>query len=296
VCGSKRGNEEEKMKRKLLWGALSAMLALGAVESPAEWRRPFAAHRVIGNVYYVGTYDLACFLVVTPSGNILINTGLADSAPLIRQSIAGLGFKLEDVRWLLTTQAHYDHVAAMAEMKRLTGARVLASQADAVLLEDGGKSDFHFGPEYGYAPVKVDERIGDGQKLRLGGVELTAYLHAGHTRGSMSYGLTVNEGGKDYRVLIANMGTINPGVKLLGNARYPGIAADYAKTFERQKALACDIFLSSHASQYEMHRKYTPGAAYDPQRFVDPEGYRRAVEGAENAYRRQLAEERDVKR
>lgn len=280
------------MKRKLIWGALAAVLALGAVESPAEWRRPFAAHRVIGNVYYVGTYDLACFLVVTPRGNILINTGLADSATLIRQSIADLGFKLEDVRWLLTTQAHYDHVAAMAEMKRLTGARVLASPADAVLLEDGGKSDFHFGREYGYAPVKVDERIGDGQKLVLGGVELTAYLHAGHTRGSMSYGLTVNEGGKDYRVLIANMGTINPGVKLLGNKRYPGIAEDYARTFERQKALACDIFLSSHASQYEMHRKYTPGAAYDAKRFVDPDGYRRAVEGAENAYRRQLAEER----
>jgi metallo-beta-lactamase class B len=280
------------MKRKLFWAALAAMLAQGAVQSPEEWRRPFAAHRVIGNVYYVGTYDLACFLIVTPQGNILINTGLEDSPPLIRKSITDLGFKLEDVRWLMTTQAHYDHVAAMAEMKRLTGARVLASQADAVLLEDGGKSDFHFGPEYGYAPVKVDERIADGQKLRLGGVELTAYVHGGHTRGSLSYGLTVHEGGKDYRVLIANMGSINPGVKLLHNARYPEIANDYARTFERQKALACDVFLSSHASQYGLHKKYTPGAAYDPGRFVDPAGYRAAVESAENAYRRQLAEER----
>jgi len=280
------------MKRKLFWAALAAMLAQGAVQSPEEWRRPFAAHRVIGNVYYVGTYDLACFLIVTPQGNILINTGLEDSPPLIRKSITDLGFKLEDVRWLMTTQAHYDHVAAMAEMKRLTGARVLASRADAVLLEDGGKSDFHFGPEYGYAPVKVDERIADGQKLRLGGVELTAYVHGGHTRGSLSYGLTVHEGGKDYRVLIANMGSINPGVKLLHNARYPEIANDYARTFERQKALACDVFLSSHASQYGLHKKYTPGAAYDPGRFVDPAGYRAAVESAENSYRRQLAEER----
>ncbi len=280
------------MKRKLMWGALAAMLAQAAVQSPEEWRRPFAAHRVIGNVYYVGTYDLACFLIVTPQGNILINTGLEDSAPLLRKSMADLGFKLEDVRWLMTTQAHYDHVAALAEMKRLTGAKVLASQADAVLLEDGGKSDFHFGPEYGYAPVKVDERIADGQKLRLGGVELTAYVHSGHTRGSLSYGLTVHEGGKDYRVLIANMGSINPGVKLLHNARYPEIANDYARTFERQKALACDVFLSSHASQYGLHKKYTPGAAYDPERFVDPAGYRAAVESSENSYRRQLAEER----
>ena len=104
--------------------------------------------------------------------------------------------------------------------------------------------------------------------------------------------MTVHEGGKDYRVLIANMGSINPGVKLLHNARYPEIANDYARTFERQKALACDIFLSSHASQYGLHKKYTPGAAYDPERFVDPAGYRAAVESAENSYRRQLAEER----
>lgn len=174
----------------------------------------------------------------------------------------------------------------------MTGARLLASTADAALLEDGGKSDFHFGPEYGFAAVKVDQRIADGEKLSLGGVELTAYLHAGHTRGSMSYGLTVKEGGKEYRVLIANMGTINPGVKLLGNARYPGIAEDYARTFERQKALNCDIFLSSHASQYGLHKKYTPGAAYDAGRFVDSSGYQRAVEAAESAYRKQLAEER----
>ena len=280
------------MKLKLLLGTLAAVLALGAVEWPAEWSRPFAAHRVVGNVYYVGTYDLACFLIVAPQGDILINTGLPDSAPMIRQSMADLGFKLEDVRWLLTTQAHFDHAAGMADVKRLSGARVLASRADAVLLEDGGKSDYHFGPEYNFAPVKVDQRIGDGEKLLLGGVELTAYLHPGHTQGSMSYGLTVNEGGKAYRVLIANMGSINPGVKLLGNARYPAIAEDYARTFERQQALDCDIFLSSHASQYGMHTKYQPGAAYRPDRFVDPAGYRRAVDAAESAYRRQLAQER----
>src|SRR5215468_1774982 len=104
-----------QMKWKLLWWAMAAMLAQGAVDSPAEWRQPFPAHRVIGNVYYVGTYDLACFLIVTPQGSILINTGLADSAPMIRKSITDLGFKPDEVRWLLTTQAHYDHVAAMAE-------------------------------------------------------------------------------------------------------------------------------------------------------------------------------------
>src|SRR4051794_3586853 len=187
--------------KKLL---VCAWLALGmawAQVAPADWRRPFAAHRVVGNVYYVGTYDLACFLIVTPGGLALINTGLADSAPLIFKSIGEAGFRFEDIRWLLTTQAHYDHVAAMAEIQKLTGARVLATTADAALLEDGGKSDFHWGADYGYAPVKVNERLTDGQKLTLGGVAITVHVHSGHTRGSASYSLTVKERGRDYRVL-----------------------------------------------------------------------------------------------
>jgi metallo-beta-lactamase class B len=274
---------------------LATVMVLGCwAADPPEWRQPFMAHRVVGNIYYVGTYDLASFLIVTPDGNVLINGGLADSVPLMRKNVTDLGFQWKDVRWMLTTQAHYDHVAAFAEIQRTTGAKVLATAADAVLLEDGGKSDFHFGTraEFRYAPVKVDERLRDGQMLKFGGTEITVHLHPGHTKGSASYSIPVTEGGRTYRVLIANIGTINPGVKLLGEAKYPGIAEDYAKTFESQKTLACDIFLASHASQYGLHRKYTPGAAYDPARFVDPEGYRKAVESAEAAYRKQLAEEK----
>jgi metallo-beta-lactamase class B len=270
---------------------LAAGIAM-AQDPPEEWRRPFAAHRVVGNVYYVGTYDLACFLITTPQGHALINTGLRDSAPLIRKSVTDLGFKFEDIRWLLTTQAHYDHVAALAEVQKLTGAKVLATAPDAAVLEDGGKSDFHWGAAYNYAPAKVSERIADGQTLNLGGVELTVHLHPGHTRGSASYALTVKEGGRDYRVLIANIGTINNGVRLTANTKYPAIADDYAKTFASQNKLPCDVFLASHASQYRLHEKYTPGMPYQPDRFVDPEGYRRTVAASEAAYRRQLAAER----
>ena len=240
-----------------------------------------------------GRTILASFLIVTPAGNVLVNGGLADSAPLMKKSVEDLGFAWKDIRWMLTTQAHFDHVAAFAEIKRSTGAKLLATAADAALLEDGGKSDFHFiGAEYQYAPVKVDERLRDGQVLKFGGTEITVHLHPGHTKGAASYAIPVTEGGKMYRVLIANIGTINPGVKLLGEKNYPGIADDYARTFEKQKALECDVFLSSHAGQYGLHRKYTPGATYDPARFVDPAGYRQAVAAAEAAYRKQLAEER----
>lgn len=274
---------------------LTAAVCALAEPNP-EWTRPFPAHRVIGNVYYVGTYDLACFLITTPKGNILINTGIDGSVPMIRKSIESLGFKFEDTKILLTTQAHYDHVAGMAEMKRLTHAKLLATAGDAPVLEDGGKSDPLFtSPEFRFAPVKVDEKIKDGQNISLGGTDLIAYSHPGHTRGSVSYGLTIVENGRKYRVLIANIGSINPGTILIGNKKYPQIADDYARTFREQKKLECDIFLSSHASQYQLHDKWKPGQAYSPDTFLDSEGYKAAVGRAEAAYTEWLAKEKGTK-
>jgi metallo-beta-lactamase class B len=276
---------------------LLCVVALSALaQQNPEWTRPFPAHRIVGNVYYVGTYDLACYLITTPQGNILINTGVEGSAALIKDSIESLGFKLKDTKILLATHAHFDHTAAMAEMKRLTGARFLASDADVPLFEDGGKSDYLFtDAKFKFEPVKVDGRLKDGQKISLGGTELTVYSHPGHTRGSVSYGLTVAENGRNYRVLIANMGSINPGTVLIGNKKYPQIADDYARTFREQKKLECDIFLSSHASQYRLHDKWKPGQAYSPDTFVDPEGYKAAVAKAETNYLEWLAKEKGTR-
>jgi metallo-beta-lactamase class B len=276
--------------------ALFAAAVCAFADTNPDWNRPFPAHRVVGNLYYVGTYDLACFLIATPQGNILINTGIDGSVPLIKASVESLGFKLQDTKILLTTQAHNDHVAGMAEMKRLTGARLLATDGDAPVLEDGGKSDYLWtDPSYRFAPVKVDGRIKDGLKISLGGTDLIAYSHPGHTRGSVSYGLTIAENGKTYRVLIANMGSINPGTVLIGNKKYPQINDDYARTFREQKKLECDIFLSSHASQYDLHEKWKPGQPYNPETFVDPEGYKAAVGHAETAYLKWLAKEKETR-
>jgi len=248
---------------------------------PAYWTTPFPAHRIVGNLYYVGTDDLACYYLVTPKGNILINTGTQGSFALIKNSVESLGFKLQDTTILLTMQAHNDHVAAMAEMKRFTHAKLLATAGDAALLEDGGKSDFVLkDPKFRFDPVKVDSIIKDGQKIVLGGTELTVHLHPGHTRGSVSYSVTIE--GK--RVLMANLGSINPGTVMVGNKEYPKIAEDYARTFREQKKLQCDIFLAGHAQQYSLHEKYKPGQPYDPNTFVDPEGYKTAVAKSEAAY------------
>lgn len=198
------------------------------------------------------------------------------------------------VRALLGTHAHWDHVAGLAELKRLTGAQVWMSEADAVSLEDGGKSDFRFGdsPETHFDPVQVDRGLKDQDRIELGGVTLTAHHHPGHTKGATSFTLTVREAGRDYRVVVANMGSINPGVTVGGMPKYPTIGDDYARTFAAQKALPVDVFLASHASQFGMHRKYQPGYPYDPNRFIDPAGYLASVERLEAIFREQLARER----
>src|SRR5450755_3844842 len=159
----------------LLILAVSAYAQLAKSLISEEWSRPFPPLRIVGNLYYVGTYDLACYLIVTPAGNILINTGLADSVAQIRANVETLGFKFSDIKLLLATHAHWDHVSAMAEVKRLTGARLAATEAEVPLFESGGKSDFRWGEDSGAwcQPVKVDEKLRDGQTVGLGGVMLT---------------------------------------------------------------------------------------------------------------------------
>ncbi|MFM1896375.1 MAG: hypothetical protein RLZZ385_1449 [Pseudomonadota bacterium] len=272
------------------WLLFSVSLPLWAQNE--AWTRPFPAFRVIGNLYGVGTYDLAVWLITTDDGHFLINTGLEDSTAQIRANIESLGFRLEDVKVLLTMQAHWDHTAAMAEIKAVTGAEVWATADDARVLADGGFSDAHFGGRETFKPVSVERIIRDGEVLSLGDVRLTVHEHPGHTEGSSSYSMVVNENGRDYDVVIANMGTINPGKVLTGEPTYPGVAEDFASTYRRQKAMAVDVWVAAHGSQYGLHDKWQPGQAYDPDTFVDPEGFLAAVERLEALYLEQLAAER----
>ena len=256
------------------------------------WTRTFPAHRVIGNVYAVGTYDLGVFLITSVDGHILINTGLEDSTSLIRENIESLGFRLEDVKIILSMQAHWDHVAALAEVKEYTGAQVWATAGDAPVLEDGGFSDPHFGSRESFRPVRVNKIIADGEVIELGETRLTVLETPGHTAGSSSYTMRVREDGRDYNIVIANMGTINPGKQLVIDPTYPGIAEDFAETFRKQKSLDVDVWVAAHGSQYGLHDKYEPGQDYSPETFVDPEGFVAAVERLEKRYLDQVAAER----
>ncbi|HLG99935.1 MAG TPA: subclass B3 metallo-beta-lactamase [Bryobacteraceae bacterium] len=269
------------------------LLILAAFPLLASAQKIFPPLRIVGNVYYVGDNDLASYLIVTPQGDILINTGYEYSVPEIRSRVETLGFKISDIKILLVTHAHSDHAAGQAEMKKITGAKMYAMKEEVELLETGGKTDYLFGNSGWFPPVTVDKVLTDGEKIELGGTVLTAYLHPGHTKGSTSYAMDVNESGKTYHVLIANLGNINDGTVLLHNPKYKNIVEDYARTFDAQKKLPCDIFLTSHAGQFGLLRKWHPEDPYDPNRFVDPEGYQRAVARSELRFLQQLQEERD---
>lgn len=287
------------MLRILLRAALAAAcVCTAAVSSFAqtndEWTRPTAPVHLIGNIYWVGTYDLSTYLITTPQGHILINTGLASTVPEIKKAVEQLGFKMTDVKILTATHGHYDHAAGMAELKRMTGARLVVNERDKDLFETGGKADFRFGNDPGamFEPVKVDGTFKDGETLTLGGTTLVAHLNAGHTKGATSFTTTVTENGKTYRVGIMNMGSINPGVKMSGMPGYATIGQDYAKTFLAQKDTQLDVFLASHASQFKLHEKVKAAAAYSPDRFVDPKGYLAEVQRLEKLYLDQVAKER----
>jgi len=255
----------------------------------AAWSQPYPPFRIVGNVYYVGTYDLACYLITTSEGHILVNTGLAASADIIRKNIETLGFRITDVKILTTNQAHYDHVGALAALQKMSGAKIMADSKDASVLSDGGKSDYELS-KYGvsFEPVKVDRPLNDNDVIGLGDTKITLLHHPGHTKGSCSFAFDTKDDNKTYRVLIANLPTIVTSRKLSDIPEYPGIATDLANTISAQKQLTFDIWLAAHASQVNLHEKHKPGDPYNPQSFVDRPGYDQELKELEGSYEKKL--------
>lgn len=255
----------------------------------AEWTASFQPFRIVGNLYYVGTYDLACYLITTTEGNILINTGLAASEAIIKNNIESLGFKFSDTKILLTTQAHYDHVGAMADIKHHTGALLMVNEKEADVLKTGGSSDYELG-QYGisFKPVAPDRLLHEGDSIGMGNMTLVLLHHPGHTKGSSSFLFTVKEDQQSYRVLIANMPTIVT-EKRFGEIRtYKAIASDYAYTLQAMKKIKFDIWLASHASQFNMHDKYSPGKGYNPAVFIDQPGYDAQLSMLQKQYNKKI--------
>lgn len=270
---------------------VAAQQVVEPANNPAEWSKPYKPFRIVGNLYYVGTYDLACYLVTTPKGHILINTGLANSASQIKANVEALGFKFADIKILSTTQAHFDHMGAMGTIKKQTGAKLVIDTKDADVLASGGRTDYALGGKVSsYTPLKADRLLKNGDSVKLGNMALVLLHHPGHTKGSCSFLFKVNDGKKTYRVLIANMPTIVTHEKFDQINAYPEIAKDYAYTLAAMKKLSFDIWLSSHASQFSLHTKHQPGDAYNPTAFIDRKGYDAALVDLEKEYDKKLKE------
>lgn len=269
---------------------LTCTLSFCSLAQNSDWDEPFPPHRIADGLYYVGSKGLSTYLITTSQGHILINSSFERTLPIIRANVEKLGFKLSDVKILLGSHAHNDHMEGNAQFKELTGAKVYVMQGDDQVISSGGAGQYLYKDRW--KPCKVDRVLKDGDTVTLGGTVLTAHLTPGHTRGNTTWTMTATDRGTKYNVVIVGSPNVNSGFQLVNNPTYPQMGADYARTFEVLKSLPCDIFLGAHGNYYGMVEKYARMKTHPDQNpFVDPEGYRAYVKEREEAYRKTLAEQ-----
>jgi len=266
-----------------LVGAVPTLTLAQTVEDRTQDRVAFPAHKIMGNLYYIGTGTLNSYLITTPAGHILINTNFEETVPLLQASVEKLGFKMSDVKMILGSHAHGDHMQADAMVKELTGgAPVVVMEQDVPALKN------MMGPSKKAHPI--DRVIKDGERVTLGGTTLTAHLTPGHTRGCTTWQMTVPDGGRNYDVVIT-CGGLQDGARLVNNKNYPEIADDFARSVKTYKALPADVFLAAHSWFFDLAGKHAKlGSATNP--YIDPAGYKAYVANMEKDLTTMLAEQR----
>jgi metallo-beta-lactamase class B len=243
----------------------------GGAFANIDWNKPFPAHKIIGNVYFVGSEQLGSFLIATPQGHILINSDYEETVPVIRAAVEKLGFKFADIKILLNSHAHPDHT---------TGATVMTMAEDVPALQNirpGGK------------PHPIDRVLHDGDTVTLGGMTLTAHLTPGHTKGCTTWTMKVDDGGKSYDVVVVGSVSLNA-ANLGDNPGYPNIREDFVKSFKVLRSLPCDVFVGSHTGFYQMTAKYAKLEQGGPNPYIDPAGYKALIDSSEKAFNDRLTE------
>jgi metallo-beta-lactamase class B len=263
-----------------------------------NWTTPVAPFQIADNLYYVGSRDLAAYLITTPQGNILINANLETSPPQIRASVEKLGFRWRDTKILLNGQAHYDHMAGAAQILRETHAKNMVMDGDAEVVRTGGRVDFAYGTDgiLTYPPAPVDRVLHDGDTVALGGITLTAHKTAGHTRGCTTWTLRTHVPGEPAtqlrNVVIVGGLTVLSQYRLVDApghvASYPGIANDFTQTFITLRKLPCDIFLGAHGLYFEMLAKLNRMPTQGNAVWIDPQGYQQAINEADQDFQKVL--------
>jgi metallo-beta-lactamase class B len=274
---------------------IAALLMLSAVAThPRGWAEPREPFHVVGNVYSVGSAELTSFLIATPKGHVLIDGGLSELAPQIVRNIDKLGFKLEEVKVLLVSHAHFDHAGGLAELKRRTGAQVVASRADAEAMARGGKGDPQFGDSIPFAPVYADRIVQEGGVVRVGPTELVAHVTPGHTQGCTTWTTVQHEDAQALQVVFNCSVSVPDEYRLLGNPRYPRAVDDYERSFRTLRALPCDVLLGPHASFFQQDQRRARIKDGAPNPFVDPAACGAYLDRSEQAFRAHLEKERSA--
>jgi len=240
----------------------------------------FAPHRILDNIYYVGTNTLSSFLIVTPQGNILIDSTYERNVPTIEKSVTQLGFRFSDIKILLGNHAHGDHQEGDALVKQMTGAQVMAMAEDVPALQamkPGGKEH------------PIDKVLHDTEAVTLGGTTLVAHLTPGHTPGCTTWTTTAQEGGKTYNVMFGC--SLRPPAVLT-----PALVDEFNRAFKTVRALPCDVQLGDHGAQYNMQEKYGKLKDGGPNPFIDPASCTLEADVEEAMFHAILAEQQQAAR
>jgi len=265
------------------WSTLALLTGIALPAQSVDRNKPFPAHKIVGNVYFVGTADLGSYLITTSEGHILVNTDYETTVPQIRTGVGELGFKFTDIKIILGSHAHGDHMEGDAMVKELTGARVMAIEQDVPALKritPGGK------------PHPIDHVLHDGEEVKLGGSTLAAHLTPGHTKGCTTWSMKATEAGKTYDVVIVCSVGWNPGYILVNNKDYPQISDDYVRSFATLRKLPCDIFLAAHGGFYDLAGKYAKLGQGGPNPFLDHAGYLAYIDQKEKSFYAELARQK----
>ena len=263
----------------------SAMAVTCHAQGQIDWEAPFPPHRMIDNVWFVGTEALGTYLITTAEGHILINSDFESTVPIIKDNVERLGFRFEDIRILLGSHAHGDHMQADALVKEMTGAEVMIMEQDVPLVRQmrpGGKEH------------PVDRVLHDGDTVTLGDTTLTALLTPGHTPGCTTWTLNVTDNGQTYNAVIACSYGANDNYVLVNNTDYPAIAEDYPRTYEKVRNLGAEVFLGSHGFFFDLNRKYQELQGMKPTEtnpYIDPQGFLDHVDQVEANFLRMLSEQ-----
>jgi metallo-beta-lactamase class B len=264
-----------------------------ADETSRSWNKPVAPFRIAGNLYYVGAIEITSYLITTPQGHFLLDGGFVETAPQVERNIAELAFKLTDVKFLLNSHAHYDHAGGLAELKKVTGAKFLASERDAPLLRNGGHGDFRFGDTLTFPPIEPDQMVHDGEAIKLGNQVMIAHLTPGHTKGCTTWTTKIQNGNKIYDVVfVGSQSALD--YKFVSQESYPGIKSDFERSFALLTHLSCDIFLASHGSFFHLMEKHERLLRGDANAFIDPESYKTYLRGSEREFRDKLARQKSA--